>query len=190
MQDAEKNHATRTRLESFLVAAPHTDHFLEATILSSTQTTQAAHSPSFYRLVQQLHELRDLTAAASAAVVGADGEKVASTVPLPAASFTAMLLSQLESNVCVRTGNFHWSQEHFSVTDTDVVLRRPGKRLGTIAKQTIPLTSVLDVRPLVAPSPSSTTAAMAAAAAAAAASSPRPVTATVRSRWSKTSMAG
>lgn len=171
LQDAEKNHATRTRLESFLVAAPHTDHFLEATILSSTQTTQAAHSPSFYRLVQQLHELRDLTAAASAAVVGADGEKVASTVPLPAASFTAMLLSQLESNVCVRTGNFHWSQEHFSVTDTDVVLRRPGKRLGTIAKQTIPLTSVLDVRPLVAPSPSSTTAAMAAAAAAAAASS-------------------
>lgn len=168
LQDAEKNHATRTRLESFLVAAPHTDHFLEATILSSTQTTQAAHSPSFVRLVQQLHELRDLTAAAAG---GADGEKAASTVPLPAASFTAMLLSQLESNVCVRTGNFHWSQEHLSVTDTDVVLRRPGKRLGTIAKQTIPLTSVLDVRPLVAPSSSSTTAAMAAAAAAAAASS-------------------
>eukprot|EP01033_Poteriospumella_lacustris_P008553 gene8553-6154_t len=166
LQDAEKNHATRTRLESFLVAAPHTDHFLEATILSSTQTTQAAHSPSFVRLVQQLHELRDLTAAAAGGAGGADREKAASTVPLPAASFTAMLLSQLESNVCVRTGNFHWSQEHLSVTDTDVVLRRPGKRLGTIAKQTIPLTSVLDVRPLVAPSSSSTTAAMAAAAAA------------------------
>lgn len=135
LQDSEKNHATRSKLEAFLITSPHTDGFLHNTILSCTQTTQAPHSPMMLCLMAQLQEMKSSN----------------SDLCLPISAFVSSVLTQLESNVCVRKGNFHWAQEHLSLTDTEVVLRRPGKRLGTISKHSIPLTSILDVRSLQPP---------------------------------------
>lgn len=138
--EAERDHSLRAKLDQFLGGGGHTESFLMSTILSKTRTTNTANFlPSVTASINSSNS-KNGNNSSHTSLRKALSKGISLTIGYNQKA------DALESNVCVRTGNYQWSQEHLSLSEDHLVLKRPGKRLGSIVRHRIPLASVIDVR--------------------------------------------